>query len=60
MADLVTNYYWVFLAISVVLFGLTLMIRVKIAKTKRDKMIYGVYGSITGVFSIALVLYKFL
>ncbi|PKR83057.1 hypothetical protein [Heyndrickxia camelliae] len=58
MDQLLVNYYWIFLVISVALFGLTIWIRIKKAKVLRDKAIYSIYSIILGLFTIALILYK--
>lgn len=60
MFELVNQYFGIFVAIAVLLLTLTVFIRIKSAKTKRDKVLYNVYSGIIGVFLIMLVASKFL
>jgi glucan phosphoethanolaminetransferase (alkaline phosphatase superfamily) len=59
MFELVNQYFVPFIAIVFVLLALTVFIRVKSAKTKKDKTIYNVYSVILGLFLVLLVAYKF-
>ncbi|AIF68401.1 hypothetical protein GZ22_18385 (plasmid) [Terribacillus saccharophilus] len=59
MIELVNQYFIPFIVIVLALFALTIVIRVKSAKTKKDKVIYNSYSVILGVFLVMLVAYKF-
>jgi glucan phosphoethanolaminetransferase (alkaline phosphatase superfamily) len=58
MIELVNQYFIPFIVIVLALFALTIVIRVKSAKTKKDKVIYNSYSVILGVFLVLLVAYK--
>lgn len=59
MFELVNQYFIPFIVIVLALFALTIFIRVKSAKTKKDKVIYNSYSVILGLFLVMLVAYKF-
>lgn len=60
MFNLVQNYYPVIMGAAAVLFLLTLFMRIKLAKVKKDKVLYNVYSVLTGLVAVSLVLYKVL
>lgn len=55
MFELVNQYFGAFVAIAVLLLGVTVFIRFKSAKTKRDKVLYNIYSVVVGTFLIMLV-----
>jgi len=58
MFELVNQYFIPFIVIVLALLALTIFIRVKSAKTKKDRVIYNSYSVILGVLLVLLVVYK--
>lgn len=58
MFNLVNEYFVVFIIITLLLFGSTVFMRVKMAQKKSDKVLYNIYSIVTGLFLVLLILFK--
>lgn len=60
MFSLVSQYFMIFIIAVPALFITALVTRIKFAKTKKDKTLFTLYSVISGMFTVGLLLYKFL
>ncbi|TRZ39274.1 hypothetical protein CEQ21_07860 (plasmid) [Niallia circulans] len=58
MINILNDYFWIVLIASGLLMVLTIVTRVKLAKVKRDKVLYNIYSVILVVVFLLLIAYK--